>query len=209
MAVLLSHEKSVLRELRNCTRSPSPSRFVSFLFCHIVKIMTVISRDTVLPFSGPHNPNNEPNFQLFKYDLNCKLNSAQCLTWLKTFAFVPLGINLLSGTPTPQDHVMKHTELKRQSHTVSSLQIKLYFHPSQALQLHDWHISPKTGWKTSHNPQQRQRNRSDWNLSQTFLVLGLRCLPSAVLAAVLSLTHKQRKQEKLFCLTYKWHWNKL
>lgn len=120
MAALLSHAKSVLGELRNCTRWPSPFRFVSFLLCHIVKLMTIISRETVLPFPRPHNPNNKPNFQLFRYDLHCKLNSAKCLTWLKTSAFLPLGINLVSGTPTPYYHVIQHTEPKRQSPTVSS-----------------------------------------------------------------------------------------
>lgn len=140
----------------------------SFLLCHIVKLMIVISRETALPFSSPHNPNNELNFQLFKYDLNCKLNSAKCLTWLKTSAFVPLGINLLSGTLTYHYHVIQHTELKRQSQTVSSLQLKLYLHPSQAFQVHDWYISSKIGWTTSCNSQQRQRKRFDWNLSPTF-----------------------------------------
>lgn len=174
--------------------------------------MTVISREIVLLFSSPRNPNNEPNFQLIKYDLNCKLNSAKCLSWLKTSAFVPLGINLLFGTPPPHYHVIQHTELKRQSHTVSSLQLKLYLCPSRAFPVHDWYISSKTGWKTSSNPQQRQRKRSDWDLSQTFLVpevRSLHCTPSAILSAVLSLTHKKGKQEKLFCLTYKWYWNKL
>lgn len=106
--------------------------------------MTVTSREIVLPFSSPHNP-NESNFQLFKYDLNCKLNSAKCLTRLKTSAFVPLGISLLSGTPPPHYHVIQHTELKRQSHTVSSLQLKLYLCPSRAFPVHDWYISSKTG----------------------------------------------------------------
>lgn len=101
----------------------------------------------------------------------------------------------------PHYPVIQHTELKRQSHTGSSLQLKLYLHPSQAFQVHDWYISSKTGWTTSCNPQQRQRKRFDWNLSQTFLVLGLPCLPQAILAAVLSLTYKQGKQEKLFCFS--------
>lgn len=203
MAALLSHAKSVLRELRNCTRWPSPFRFVSFLLCHIAKLMTIISKETVLPFPRPHNPNNEPNFQLFRYDLHCKLNSAKCLTWLKTSAFLPLGINLVSGTPTPYYHVIQHTETI--SHCVF-FQLKLYLYPSQAFEVHDWYISSKTGWKTSCNPQQRQR--FDWNLPQTFFLLGLPCLPSAILAAVLSLTYKEGKQEKIFCFTYKWHWNK-
>lgn len=85
-------------------------------------------------------------------------------------------------------------------------QLKLYLYPSQAFEVHDWYISSKTGWKTSCNPQQRQR--FDWNLPQTFFLLGLPCLPSAILAAVLSLTYKEGKQEKIFCFTYKWHWNK-